>query len=93
MGELIRTGKVQLATVYLIKCLDMYKIGWSHNPQKRLESLQIGSPYKMQLLWEDTIPNYLQIEKGLHWKFEDKWIRGEWFKLDAQDVNFILSLV
>ncbi len=92
MFNLLDSGKIKLSTVYLIRCNDMYKIGFSDCPIKRLLSLQIGNPYELDLIWEDEVPNFLQIERGLHQKFESKRVIGEWFKLDKEDVEFILSL-
>lgn len=93
MRGLLNKGRVRLSTVYMIRCNDMYKIGFSDSPHKRLEGLQIGNPYHLELIWEDKVPNYLQIEEGLHQKFASKRERGEWFKLDSEDIEFVLSLV
>lgn len=91
--KLVLEGVVYPSSVYLIQCNDLYKIGFSNQPKKRLEMLQIGSPYELRLIWEDKVYNYMQIEEGLHKKFENKRVRGEWFKLDKEDVDYILSLV
>lgn len=67
--------------VYFI--LDSYsnsvKIGYStiKGLKKRVENLQIGTPYELKLLgivWGDK-----KIEKELHKKFKHSRIRGEWF--------------
>jgi hypothetical protein len=67
--------------VYFI--LDSYsnsvKIGYStiKGLKKRVENLQIGTPYELKLLgivWGDK-----NIEKELHKKFKHSRIRGEWF--------------
>lgn len=91
--RLVENGDIYPATVYLMKCNEFYKIGFSQNVNGRVETLQIGNPYKIELLWEDTVYNYMQIEEGLHKKFANKNHRGVWFKLDEEDVDYILSLV
>ena len=90
--NLLQEGRVKLSTVYLIQCNDKYKIGFSDCPIKRLIALQIGNPYELDLLWEDEVPNFMQIEEGLHKKFASKRTIGEWFNLDKEDVDYILSL-
>lgn len=65
-----------------------YKIGRSDSPLKRERTLQSEKPtIELIASWESVASH----EKWLHEKFNSKRIRGEWFALSQQDVNFILE--
>lgn len=77
--------------VYFI--LDTYsnnvKIGYStlKNLYKRLNTLQIGTPYELKLLgaiWGD-----IETEKKLHNQFKHLHIRGEWFVFTKEIEDFL----
>jgi len=54
------------------------RIGFAkHNPQKRMEGLQIGNPVTLLLCM--TIPGTLKLEQAIHRVLRGKRIRGEWF--------------
>lgn len=54
------------------------KIGFSTNPQKRLEQIQTGNPYKMRILYLAVGSFYM--EKRLHKLFKKHRYQGEWFE-------------
>ncbi len=70
--------------IYFISDETAIKIGKSNDPLKRLNQLQIGNPRDLKLL--GTSP--LLDEYELHEKFKDKLIRGEWFKICDDILNF-----
>ena len=85
--------------IYLIHCkiIDLYKIGISINPQKRIKQLQTGTPYELSIIniYESKYP--FKVEKTLHNTFSSKktpdnfqydfeWLNGEWFNLSIEDV-------
>lgn len=65
------------------------KIGRSASPDLRERSLMSQKP-DVQLIWKSD-PCNRYYEKILHKIFEKKRIRGEWFLLNEEDVNFIKS--
>ena len=80
--------------VYFI--LDTYsnsvKIGYTtiKGLSKRLETLQIGTPYELRLLgalWGDRLT-----EKQIHKQFNYSHIRGEWFNYSKELEDFICSI-
>lgn len=77
--------------VYLMRDsnLNCYKIGFSSNPSYREQTLQAQKP-TIELLY--TWKGSLQDEKQLHARFNDKRIRGEWFDLQATDIEEIRSI-
>lgn len=76
--------------IYLIhdKGSNAYKIGVSTNPEKRMKSIKSASAHAELLFYLDG-DEYN--EKFLHDKFTSKRIRGEWFNLSTEDVEYIKS--
>ena len=85
--------------IYLIHCkvINLYKIGISINPRKRLKQLQTGTPYELSILYLHESECAYKIEKILHNKFASKKVAenfrfdferliGEWFELSTKDV-------
>lgn len=70
-----------------------FKIGISNNPNYREKTLQSEKPTIEKICAKEypnrTIAN--AIESALHKSYESKRIRGEWFALDANDVNVIVA--
>lgn len=64
-----------------------YKIGRSKNPQKRENTLQSEKPTIELLFSSDELP--IDIEKLIHNEFSNKRVRGEWFDLTEEDVDYI----
>lgn len=78
--------------IYLIKCEDSdnYKIGFSSNPEKRLKELQVGHPFKLNIISTYDSIYYNEIENSLHNKYGYTKKTGEWFTLSLEDeMNFI----
>lgn len=70
---------------------NFHKIGISNNPQYREHTLQSDKP-TIELLCTKEYPSRAiaeAIESALHKVFASKRIRGEWFNLDASDIEEI----
>jgi hypothetical protein len=68
-----------------------HKIGISANPKYRESTLQSDKP-TIELICAKKFPSRQiaeSIEKALHSTFSDRRIRGEWFKLNEQEVDEI----
>lgn len=81
--------------VYLMQMegMDIYKIGHSKNPNKRLESVQTGNPFKLTLVDFYETQRASQIEAAMHNRYaaqkisENEYkLMGEWFKLDNEAI-------
>ena len=72
--------------LYVIRCLDYYKIGYSKNPSKRLTSLQVSNPFDLQFLILHKCRDAKSIESQLHKQYEKLKIRGEWFALTHNEI-------
>lgn len=69
-----------------------YKIGMSKNPDKRLSGLKTSHSAEIVKIWDIETSDMATLEVELHNKFREKRIRGEWFNLSHEDVDYIKSL-
>lgn len=69
---------------YLIRCetTGLIKIGKANNVKARLSTMQTGSASELTLV--HTIDG--DIEKDLHKFFAENRVKGEWFKIEAEDI-------
>lgn len=76
--------------IYIARCGEHYKIGYTQqNVAKRISALQTGNPATITLV--GSIIGTIFDEARWHDYFAPKRIRGEWFKLDEDDVKCILE--
>lgn len=78
--------------VYLITAeqyVGIYKIGLTNDVTRRLNDMQTGSPYTLYAIRSYQVENAVAVEAMLHAFFHKKRIRGEWFNLTAQDIQYI----
>lgn len=77
--------------VYIAKCENTYKIGWTgQDPEKRIANMRTGNPLPIELI--GTIRGTIVLESMLHRQFASKRSAGEWFFLEPDDIEYILSL-
>lgn len=75
--------------VYLIGMeTGLYKIGLSKNTDGRLSDLSNATPYELTLIHKIECRDCFKIEKFFHEKFAHKRVKGEWFQLDADDIEY-----
>lgn len=79
--------------VYLVwaKGTDLYKIGSSQYPEKRLPGLQTGSPLELEMIAVIERSDYEFHERQLHSKWAWYRTQGEWFKFHPTMVTQVLS--
>jgi hypothetical protein len=80
--------------VYLLEAESgLYKIGVSIRPHKRISEVKRAIPSEDLLtLCLIPTPDMFRLESDLHYRFVDKRVKGEWFKLEREDVQYITSL-
>jgi len=84
-----------LPCVYLIQDVSATgycKIGLSSKLNNRLSSLKTGIPMELKVIHVIKTTNMKNTEKGLHARFANQRISGEWFDLSQEDVDYIKSL-
>lgn len=76
--------------VYLMNTIgsNLYKIGFSTKPTLREKTLSAEFPESKFVLIKKATQDF---EFELHGLFESKRVRGEWFRLDDLDINYIKS--
>lgn len=86
--------KQKRPTVYLFEAvgLNRFKIGYSKDPETRLEQLrkQSSSPIEPVLILQRS--DAQKLERQLQRRFAEKRVHGEWFELTSDDVAHIKSI-
>jgi len=82
---------VEPDSIYLFRAGNLYKIGVSRNPKRRLYDFSI-SPVPVEFVWASQIKDARDIERRLHKTFQGKRIHGEWFELSQADIEYIKEL-
>lgn len=75
--------------IYLIKSKNLYKIGRAKYPKSRFKTYKTENPFRTEVIFQKEVDDYIGVEAELLKKFQDKKYRGEWFKLNQEDVDLI----
>ncbi|QKF93672.1 GIY-YIg nuclease [Fadolivirus algeromassiliense] len=81
--------------IYIIKedSTNYYKIGRSYDTKKRLTSIQISNPRKLNVINKFLCNDSITMESLVHIHLTDKNVRGEWFMLNDDELkNCILFI-
>ena len=79
--------------VYLIQSpTGTYKIGRTKNPADRMKTFSVKLPFEVEYVAVIQTLDMRGLEAALHRRYEDKHVNGEWFALDAADVEAIKAL-
>lgn len=81
----------QRACVYILESQGKYKIGKAADFSTRLQSLQSGNPFELQVVLTIFTEQYDRLERALHAIYAAKRFRGEWFDLNLTDIEEIKS--
>lgn len=78
-------------TLYVIRQsnTDSYKIGITHNINKRFKTLQASNPYNIELVMTCEYEDAGAVERYLHGKLKLDQIHYEWFTLTIPQVDWI----
>ena len=90
-------GHTRLAgvwTLYVITDGEYQKIGitcgWE---RKRIADIQAMNPRELTVVLAKKICHARDYEAALHQYFKGKRVRGEWFRLDEDDINTLKSIL
>lgn len=80
--------------IYLIQQeeTNLFKIGISKNPEKRIKDLQIGSGIKLTLIHTFETKFSYKLESSLHAYYRSKLIQPEWFVFTIEDKDNFLCV-
>lgn len=88
-----RLSRSRRSQLYVIEAGDFVKIGVAFNVVKRLNEMQVGCPYKLQLLaWVDCEDAYAA-ESAVHRHLQGCHYRGEWFTAGKDQIDEALLLI
>jgi len=80
---LFKEGYYDNEGTYVLKCQDMYKIGYSRNVMSYLESTRRSNPYPVNLYM------FIKGKRIDPCISLDKQVRSGWFRLDPEDLAYI----
>lgn len=92
--ETIRVGR-QYRPGYVYVLLadnNLYKIGRSSKINTRIKQLKTKLPYELVLISYIWAHDHVGLEEELHKEYANKRVRGEWFRLDKDDVEYLKEL-
>lgn len=69
----------------------LYKVGMGRNPDVRVQAHQTSLPFDAVICIAYYAPSMRQEESALHQAFQDKRVRGEWFRLNDEDLDYMAS--
>lgn len=85
--------QVRAGYIYVIQSQSgEYKIGLSETPKKRISKLEVKLPFDIEVIHLIQTDDMHRLESSLHMTFEAKRVRGEWFALDSEDVDYIKQM-
>lgn len=67
--------------VYLMRCQDFYKIGFSKNVERRQKQLDTR-PFPLDIISKVYSEIAFDVEQEIHQKLEDFRVEGEWYSFD-----------
>lgn len=79
--------------VYIFQCNEFYKIGVTNDVIERIGTIRTANPYEINLIFSAYIKSPYQLEGSLHTCFEPKRAKGEWFKLNKDDLDIAIKLI
>lgn len=79
--------------VYLLRGTNStYKIGKTRNLKKRMKHF-CGLPFEISLVHAIPSDDITSLEKEFHDRYSDRRVRGEWFKLQEEEVQEIIGIL
>ena len=76
--------------IYLMSCKEFVKIGYSKNPEKRLNGVQTGNPHEVTL--DVVFDGGAGTEREVQKHFSRYHYRNEWFELRGELLDFWQAL-
>lgn len=88
-----RTKPGRAGFVYLVQSsTGYYKIGRTSDPNNRMKTFSVKLPFEVSYACVIETVDMKTLEQSLHEQFAGKRVNGEWFALDAADVEYIRGL-
>lgn len=79
--------------VYILQAENgCYKIGRTNNMEKRIKAIRRDYPLNITVLHYFPCKDMISTETALHRRFADNRLQGDWFRLDASQAAWLVSL-
>lgn len=81
--------------IYIVKCLDYYKVGRTSRMGARMTDFRVNNPLKVELYYYADCgikSNYI-LEKELHAQVEEHKHRGEWYVLPKDKITRLVNII
>lgn len=78
--------------VYVIKSVNLYKIGRTGDMEKRMKSFERSLPHGFEMICSWYTTDTRTEEAEMHSILAEKRVTGEWFALGDDDVDFLSSM-
>ena len=88
-----RADKVYIVHIDDYCLTDIYKIGVSKTPNKRLQSLRTSSPFELNIVHTFVAEPAEEAETQLHAMFEVTRMKGEWFRLNPEQISELKKII
>jgi hypothetical protein len=72
---------------------DIYKIGVSARPKRRIQDIDNASPFPVKKILTAWFKDVYEMEEIIHKNLENVLIRKEWFRLDNQSLEQVKSVI
>ncbi len=72
---------------------DLYKIGASHNPERRIRDISSAMPFNIEVIKMQHFDSIYEIETSLHDEIKDHYVKSEWFMLTPEKAAEILNKI
>lgn len=76
--------------VYIMKCHDKYKIGFSKDVDRRFKELN-DKPFPLQLIYKQFFEDGRTVEKILHEEMKEYNTNYEWYEFTEEQVDKIIT--
>lgn len=88
-----KSKKPRAGFVYLVQSpTGAYKIGRTKNPDNRMATFGVLLPFEVEYVCLIATEDMHTLERELQGKYSNKNIRGEWFSLTPEDVDYMKGL-
>lgn len=77
--------------VYILQGGRYYKIGKTNNLTRRIAEISPKLPFETSLIHAIETDDANRLEAILHNKYTSKQVNGEWFDLDWEDIQWLIS--
>lgn len=82
-------SKKDIGYLYVIKCNEIYKLGFTRNADTRFAKYKTECPYPFEVIVRFKTIGVTELEYLLKKYFKPKRVRGEWFMLTEHDICVI----